>query len=64
MLSARVHSRLFSTSVVRCEKVLNKYSSIVTQDKSQGASQAMLYATGFQDEDFDKAQIGVGSVWW
>jgi dihydroxy-acid dehydratase len=36
----------------------------VTQDKSQGASQAMLYATGFEDEDFDKAQIGVGSVWW
>lgn len=64
MLSARVRSRLFSTSVVRCEKVLNKYSSIVTQDKSQGASQAMLYATGFEDEDFDKAQIGVGSVWW
>ena len=24
----------------------------------------MLYATGFSDEDFSKAQIGVGSVWW
>ena len=24
----------------------------------------MLYATGFSDEDFDRAQIGVGSVWW
>jgi len=24
----------------------------------------MLYATGFSDEDFNRAQIGVGSVWW
>lgn len=43
---------------------LNKHSAIVTQDKSQGASQAMLYATGFTAADMDKAQIGVGSVWW
>lgn len=64
MLSTRIRSRLFSTSVARYEKTLNKYSSLVTQDKSQGASQAMLYATGFKDEDFNKAQVGVGSVWW
>lgn len=43
---------------------LNKYSSIVTQDMSQGASQAMLYATGFTEADMDKAQVGVGLVWW
>ncbi|GME99109.1 unnamed protein product [Ambrosiozyma monospora] len=24
----------------------------------------MLYATGFKDEDMNKAQVGVGSVWW
>lgn len=64
MLSARVRARFFSSSTRSHEKVLNKYSSIVTQDESQGASQAMLYATGFKDEDFNKAQIGVGSVWW
>lgn len=43
---------------------LNKYSRIVTQPKSQPASQAMLYATGFDMEDFAKAQVGVSSVWW
>lgn len=43
---------------------LNKYSSRVTQPKSQGASQAMLYATGMQPEDMNKAQVGIGSVWY
>jgi len=43
---------------------LNKYSSRVTQPKSQGASQAMLYGTGMTDEDMGKAQIGIGSVWY
>ncbi|ABN65237.1 dihydroxyacid dehydratase [Scheffersomyces stipitis CBS 6054] len=57
-------ARSFSVSATQCEKKLNKYSSIVTGDPSQGASQAMLYATGFDDADFNRAQIGVGSVWW
>ncbi len=43
---------------------LNKYSSRITQPKSQGASQAMLYATGMKPEDMDKAQVGIGSVWY
>ncbi len=43
---------------------LNKFSSRVTQPKSQGASQAMLYGTGMTDADMDKAQIGIGSVWY
>ncbi|MCC7337970.1 MAG: dihydroxy-acid dehydratase [Pirellulaceae bacterium] len=43
---------------------LNKYSSRITQPKSQGASQAMLYATGLNAEDMNKAQIGIGSVWY
>lgn len=43
---------------------LNKYSSIITQPKSQGASQAMLYATGLTDEDMNKAQVGISSVWY
>ncbi|AET41200.1 dihydroxy-acid dehydratase ILV3 Ecym_7374 [Eremothecium cymbalariae DBVPG len=55
--------RRFST----CNKVLkklNRYSRIITEPKEQGASQAMLYATGFGDGDFEKAQVGVGSCWW
>jgi dihydroxy-acid dehydratase len=43
---------------------LNKYSSRITQPKSQGASQAMLYATGMQPADMNKAQIGVASMWY
>jgi dihydroxy-acid dehydratase len=43
---------------------LNKYSSKITQPKSQGASQAMLYATGMQPADMDKAQVGIASVWY
>ncbi|MFQ5995103.1 MAG: dihydroxy-acid dehydratase, partial [Acidiferrobacterales bacterium] len=43
---------------------LNKFSSRVTQAKSQGASQAMLYGTGMTDEDMDKAEVGIATVWW
>src|SRR5687768_236102 len=43
---------------------LNKYSSRITQPKSQGASQAMLYGTGMTDEDMHKAQVGIASVWY
>mgnify|MGYP002623155477 FL=1 len=43
---------------------LNKYSSRVTQPKSQGASQAMLYGTGLSREDMDKPQVGIASVWY
>ncbi len=43
---------------------LNRYSSRITQPKSQGASQAMLYGTGMTEADMDKAQIGIASVWW
>ncbi|MFL7839673.1 MAG: dihydroxy-acid dehydratase [Candidatus Promineifilaceae bacterium] len=43
---------------------LNKYSSHVTQPKSQGASQAMLYGTGLTTEDMQKAQVGIASMWY
>jgi dihydroxy-acid dehydratase len=43
---------------------LNKYSSRITQPKSQGASQAMLYGTGMTPEDMQKAQVGIASVWY
>lgn len=43
---------------------INKTSARITQEKSQGASQAMLYATGLKEEDMDKAEIGISSVWY
>jgi len=43
---------------------LNKYSSKITQPKSQGASQAMLYGTGMTEADMNKPQIGIASVWY
>lgn len=46
------------------EKKLNRYSSRITQPKSQGASQAMLYATGLVEEDMNKPQVGIASVWY
>ncbi len=42
---------------------LNQYSQRLTQDISQGASQAMLYATGLTENDLQKAQVGIASVW-
>lgn len=46
------------------EGVMNRFSRHLTQPKSQGASQAMLYATGLKEEDMDKAQVGICSVWY
>jgi dihydroxy-acid dehydratase len=43
---------------------LNRYSSRITQPKSQGASQAMLYGTGMKPEDMSKPEIGIASVWF
>ncbi|KZT73717.1 dihydroxy-acid and 6-phosphogluconate dehydratase [Daedalea quercina L-15889] len=60
--------RCLSTSGARCAEkpVMNRYSRTVTQPKTQGASQAMLYATDEvnDDEDFNKAMVGVASVWY
>jgi len=43
---------------------LNKTSRRITQPKSQGASQAQLFATGLTEADLDKAQVGIASVWY
>ncbi len=43
---------------------LNKYSSRITQPRKQGVSQAMLYATGLSDEDMNKPQVGIASLWY
>ncbi|THH20096.1 hypothetical protein EW146_g1175 [Bondarzewia mesenterica] len=73
LLSSRKHalgsySRSFGTSAARWDEkpIMNRYSRTITQPKAQGASQAMLYATeGINgDEDFNKAMVGVASVWY
>jgi len=43
---------------------LNKISRRITQPRSQGASQAMLYATGLSEADMAKAQVGIASCWY
>jgi len=42
----------------------NKFSATITQAKSQGASQAMLYGTGMTEKDMDKPQVGISSIWY
>jgi dihydroxy-acid dehydratase len=43
---------------------MNKYSSRVTQPRSQGASQAMLYGVGLTPADMQKPQVGIVSMWY
>lgn len=43
---------------------LNKYSKRLTQDETQPAAQAMLYAIGLSEEDMNKAQVGIVSTGW
>jgi len=43
---------------------LNKYSGQITQPETQGASQAMLYATGLSEDDMNKPQVGIASMWF
>ncbi|MFV1984705.1 MAG: dihydroxy-acid dehydratase [Thiohalomonadales bacterium] len=45
-------------------KDINKFSAQITQKKSQGASQAMLYGTGLSEDDLKKAEVGISSVWY
>ncbi len=41
---------------------INKFSKQVTQDDTQPAAQAMLYAIGFSEEDFNKPLVGIAST--
>jgi len=43
---------------------INRTSRRITEPKSQGASQAMLYGVGLTEADMGKAQVGIGSVWY
>ncbi|KAG6287550.1 hypothetical protein E4U09_006080 [Claviceps aff. purpurea] len=65
LTSSRSHTRFLSTTAtLQADNQLNKTSSNITQPKSQGASQAMLYATGLSEDDMNKAQVGISSVWY
>ena len=63
-----LRARKFATTARRKQDnksgQLNNVSQHVTQPKSQGASQAMLYATGLKPSDMSKAQVGISSVWF
>ncbi|KAI0470992.1 dihydroxy-acid/6-phosphogluconate dehydratase [Xylariaceae sp. FL0804] len=63
---SRQYARCLSSTPARRsdDEGLNKVSRAITQPKSQGASQAMLYATGMKEEDMSKAQVGISSVWY
>ena len=43
-------------------KTLNKYCKIITQDETQPAAQAMLYAIGLTEEKIKKPQVGIVSM--
>ena len=43
---------------------LNKISARITEEKSQGASQAMLHATGMSEADLHKPQVGIAAMWY
>ena len=43
---------------------VNKFSRLITQNIKNAPAQAMLNAIGLSKKDMDKAQIGVGAVWY
>tara|TARA_R110001599_G_scaffold351965_1_gene585337 strand:- start:28150 stop:29829 length:1680 start_codon:yes stop_codon:yes gene_type:complete len=42
---------------------LRQYSKIVVDGVERAPSRAMLRAVGFEDEDFEKPQVGIASTW-
>ncbi|KZZ95078.1 Dihydroxy-acid/6-phosphogluconate dehydratase [Ascosphaera apis ARSEF 7405] len=61
---ARPFSTTPSPFAKRSDDELNWVSKHITQPIAQGASQAMLYATGLTEADMNKAQVGISSVWY
>ena len=43
-------------------RIINGFSRIITQDKSQGASQAMLYALKLDKKKLKNPFIGIASM--
>ncbi|GAA6063207.1 hypothetical protein JCM10212_006840 [Sporobolomyces blumeae] len=70
---ARQHVRSFASQGTNKDPLaptggdrINRYSHLITADKTQGASQAMLYATDGIDSEADlaKPMVGVANVWY
>jgi dihydroxy-acid dehydratase len=53
---------VFCNKKIFMGKKLNKYSSCITEDRNQPASQAMLYGAGLTEADMHKAQVGIVST--
>ncbi|HEY2588450.1 MAG TPA: dihydroxy-acid dehydratase [Tepidisphaeraceae bacterium] len=53
-----------ATTTQTKSSIPNRYSSKITQPAVQGASQAMLLATGLSQADLNKPQVGIASVWY
>mmetsp|Transcript_20682 Transcript_20682/g.48642 ORF Transcript_20682/g.48642 Transcript_20682/m.48642 type:complete len:654 (+) Transcript_20682:408-2369(+) len=71
MPSAKTATKVSSSSLFMADDaeeeegpILNRWSRVLTQPAVQGNSQAMLYATGMTEEDMDKPQVGICSVWY
>ena len=45
------------------DKNMRTFSSLVVDGMERAPSRAMLHAVGFNDEDFNKPQIGIASTW-
>ncbi len=45
------------------EKELRRYSRVVVDGDEQAPSRAMLRAVGFEEDDFQRPQIGIASTW-
>jgi len=45
------------------EKELRRYSRVVVDGVEQAPSRAMLRAVGFEEEDFNRPQVGIASTW-
>jgi len=50
-----------SAQLEKALRNLNKYSRVITQDKKQAGSQAMLYSVGFTTEDMHRPQVCIFS---
>jgi dihydroxy-acid dehydratase len=61
-ITTRLKKRRVFYFIIMAE--LNKYSKTLTQDETQPGAQAMYYAIGFTDADFNKAQVGIASMGW
>jgi len=65
MLMLVAYSHSVSRSAAPAGDVkLNKISSAITQNKTMGGSQAMLYAIGLTEDDMNKPQVGISPIWW